>query len=121
MTCSFTTAGSGESDLVSERSAILFTVVVALAELFAGSRVVGVRGHVGLVGDAAGGLRPHLDLDARVAAFASVPSAQVTVPLDSEQVPCVGVADSKVTPAGRASVTLVPVALEGPALSTDRV
>ena len=51
-----------------------------------------------------------------LAASASVPSAQVTVPLDSEQVPCEGVAESNVTPAGSVSVTVTPVALEGPAL-----
>ena len=55
-----------------------------------------------------------------IAPLASVPSAQVTVPLDSEQVPCDGVADSKVTPAGRSSVKLTPVALDGPEFSTDR-
>ena len=48
--------------------------------------------------------------------FAIVPSAQVTVPLDCEQLPCEGVAESNVTPAGRLSVTCTLAALEGPAL-----
>ena len=43
-----------------------------------------------------------------------VPSAQVTVPLDWEQLPCDGVAESNVTPAGRLSVTCTPVASAGP-------
>ena len=46
----------------------------------------------------------------------SVPSGQVTVPLDSEQLPCEGVAESKVTLPGRVSVTWTFVAVEGPAL-----
>ena len=40
------------------------------------------------------------------------------MPLDSEQVPCEGVAESNVTPAGSVSVTDTPVALDGPALAT---
>jgi hypothetical protein len=39
---------------------------------------------------------------------------QVTVPLVCEQVPCDGVADWYVTPEGSVSVTVTPVALEGP-------
>jgi len=48
--------------------------------------------------------------------FAIVPSAHVTVPLSCEQVPCVGMAESKVTPPGSASVKLTPVASCGPEL-----
>ena len=38
------------------------------------------------------------------------------MPADCEQVPCVGVAESNVTPAGSVSVTVTPVAPEGPEL-----
>ena len=40
-----------------------------------------------------------------LAPFAMVPSGQVTVPADCEQVPCEGVAESKVTPAGSVSLS----------------
>src|SRR6185503_1683827 len=53
--------------------------------------------------------------------FVIVPSAQVTVPLDSEQVPCEGVAESKLTPAGNVSVAETPAALEGPELPMSSV
>ena len=51
-----------------------------------------------------------------VPSSASVPSAQVTVPADCEQLPWEGVADSNVTPLGSVSVTVAPVASCGPAL-----
>ena len=54
-------------------------------------------------------------------AFARVPSEQVTVPPDCEQVPWDGVAELNVTPAGKVSVRVMPVALEGPALLTPTV
>ena len=55
------------------------------------------------------------------APLATVPSWHVTVPLACEQVPCEGVAESKVIPAGSVSVTTVPVAARGPALPTVSV
>ena len=42
----------------------------------------------------------------------------MTVPPDSEHVPCDGVAESNVTPAGSVSMTDTPVAPDGPALAT---
>ena len=45
----------------------------------------------------------------------------MTVPDACEQLPCDGVADSYVTPLGSVSVTVTPVALEGPALLTPSV
>ena len=45
----------------------------------------------------------------------------MTVPLDCEQVPCEGVAELNVTPAGSVSVTVTAVAFDGPALATPRV
>jgi hypothetical protein len=52
---------------------------------------------------------------------AIVPSEHVTVPLACEQLPCDGVADWYVTPAGSVSVTCTPVALEGPPLAAVSV
>ena len=52
---------------------------------------------------------------------ASVSSAHVTVPLDSVQVPCEGVAESKVTPPGSVSVKLTAVAVAGPEFWTVSV
>ena len=66
--------------------------------------------------DAAGGRDVTLISTLALAPFATVPSEHVTVPLACEQVPCDGVADLYVTPLGSVSVTVTPVALEGPAL-----
>src|SRR5437660_9399020 len=49
--------------------------------------------------------------------LASVPTWQVTVPDDSPQVPWDGVAETKLTPAGRVSVTVTPPAFAGPLLA----
>ncbi len=49
-----------------------------------------------------------------------IPMGQVTVAVPVH-VPCVGVAETKVTPAGKVSVTLTPVAWEGPLLATPIV
>jgi len=46
------------------------------------------------------------------------PRLQVTVPALWVQVPWVGVADTKITPAGNVSVRVTPVAALGPALLT---
>ena len=74
--------------------------------LFAGVRVAGGRGDARLVRDRAGGLRRDLDRGRwRWRRWRCVPSAQVTVPADCEQVPCEGVAELNVTPAGSVSVT----------------
>ena len=113
--------GSGESVFVSERSAAGSTVVPALAEL---SALLGsATSEVTLASFV---IEPSLcgrTLMSTVAPWplVIVPSGHVTVPLDSEQVPCEGVAESKVTPAGRVSETCTPVALEGPWLLTVSV
>ena len=52
---------------------------------------------------------------------ASVPTAQTTVPEALVQVPWVELADTNVTPAGRVSVTVAPVAVPGPLLLAVRV
>ena len=104
-----------------DRSAAGFTVVEALAELLAGTRsTVSAETLAWLViepSDCGVTLIETLALPA----FAIVPSAQVTVPLACEQVPWEGVAELKVTPAGSVSVTLTPLALDGPALATLRL
>src|SRR5438105_4694118 len=53
-----------------------------------------------------------------LAPLASEPTAQVTVP---EALVQPGLADTKVTPAGRVSVTVAPVLASGPLLVTFRV
>jgi len=56
-----------------------------------------------------------------VAAFANVPRLQVAVPLNSEQVPWLGVAETKVTLGGSTSVTVTPEAASGPLFVTVTV
>jgi hypothetical protein len=51
----------------------------------------------------------------------SEPSVQETVPAENEQLPWLAVAETKVTPLGRVSVTVTFVAVDGPALVTVRV
>src|SRR5437899_569709 len=53
--------------------------------------------------------------------LATVPNAQLTVPVPREQLPCDGVAESNDTPAGRVSSTCTEAALDGPALSAISV
>ena len=55
------------------------------------------------------------------APFPTVPSWHVTVTPVCEHVPCEGVAESKIIPAGSVSVTTVPVAARGPAFPTVRL
>lgn len=50
-----------------------------------------------------------------LAPLAIVPSGQVTTPADCEHVPCEGVAELNVTPAGSVSDSWTDVALDGPA------
>src|SRR5438128_2756248 len=52
---------------------------------------------------------------------ARLPTEQVTVPDACVQVPWLDVAEAKVTPAGRVSVTPTPVAAEGPLLVATTV
>jgi hypothetical protein len=94
------------------------TVVVALAELFVrtGSRASDVTLAWLVMGPCACG-RTLIDAVA-LPPLLIVPSAQVTVPDDSVQVPCEAVAESNVTPLGSVSVSVTPVAPEGPALLT---
>jgi hypothetical protein len=110
--------GSGAADFVSARSAAASTVVSSLAELFAGARSVMSELTVAwLVIRPPSGERTPMSTPAP-APSATVPRSHVTVPPSSVQLPWVGFAASNVTPAGRVSVTVTPVASCGPVLST---
>ena len=104
-----------------DRSAAGLTVVSALAELLAvlGSGVSedALAWFVSWPGDCG------LTFTSTVAFWPSVtvPSAHVTTPSDSRQVPCEGVAESKVTFAGRVSLTWTPLASDGPEFWTVSV
>ena len=50
-----------------------------------------------------------------------LPMSHETVPADSEQAPTVEVTDTKVTPAGKTSVSTTPVEVAGPLLATNNV
>jgi hypothetical protein len=106
--------GSGESDLVSERLAAGSTVVTALAELFAedGSLTPDEALAVFVIEPVDWGVT--LIWTLALAPFAIVPSGQLTVPAACVQLPCEGVAELNVTPAGRVSLSDTPVAVEGP-------
>ena len=101
-----------------DRSAAGFTVVEAPAELLPGTRSAASDVTLAwLVRSPAASGVTEISTPAPCP-LAIVPSAHVTVPLDSAHVPWDGVADPNVTPAGSVSVTVTPVALDGPALAT---
>ena len=106
---------------MSARSAAKVTVVSAPAELLAafGSKVSAARLAVFVIEPSLWG-RTAISTVA-LAPLAIVARSQVTVPLDCEQLPCEGVADSNVTPAGRLSVSSTPVAADGPEFSAVSV
>ena len=56
-----------------------------------------------------------------LAPLATVPRLQVTVPDASEQVPWLGVAETKTAPAGSTSVSVTSVAASGPPLAAVAV
>ena len=101
---------------MSDRLAAAFTVVEALAEslLETGSSASDVR--LASLVIVPGVKRRILISTPAVPWSAIVPSAQVTVPAASEQLPWVGVADTNVTPAGSVSVSVTPAASAGPEL-----
>lgn len=107
--------------MVRLRSATGSTVVVALEALLtrAGSAVVADTLAWFVIDVPEEGVT--MMLTVALAPFATAPRLQVTVPLDCEQVPCDGVAESYVTPLGSVSVTVTPVAPEGPAFWTSSV
>ncbi len=116
-----TLTGSGESVFVSDRSAGAITVVVTKATL-----------SPSLGSIAADETEAEFEISPALCTWtticteaeeegARVPRSHVTAPEDSLQVPCVGVADWYVTPAGSASKSVTEVAAEGPALATSRL
>jgi len=113
------TTGSGLSVLVTDRSAEAVTVVLAVALLFAllGSASLAVTLAVLVIVPPDVGAVTTI-VTVALPALAIVPRLHVTVPALWVQVPWVGVADTKPTPAGKVSVKLTPVATLGPALLT---
>ncbi len=115
--------GLGEAVLVTARSATGMTVTVAVEALLVvlGSNSLEATLAVLERGpDPVGVTTMITDTVPAVPIPAIVPSEQVTavVPL---HVPCVGVAETKVAAAGRVSVSVTPVAAEGPLLVTVKV
>src|SRR5437016_536795 len=105
--------------LVTPRSAEAITEVVADAVLLAGFGSASLPLTVAvlvMLPPAAGAVA--LIVTEAVAPLASEPTAQVTVP---EALVQPGLAETKVTPAGRVSVTVEPVLASGPLLATFRV
>ena len=105
VSCCPSSSGSGESVLVSDRSAAWSTVVSALALLSKGSGSTTRERTLAwfVIEPALCGLTSIVTV--ALASSARLPSAQSTMPASSEHVPCEGVADSKVTPAGSVSVS----------------
>jgi len=98
-----------------------FTVVVALAELFAG--VGSVTALVTLTDAFTVPLAVVVTITVAVtvATLAIVPMVQVIVPAASVHVPCVAVPETNVTFAGTGTVAVTPVAGDGPAFVTVTV
>ena len=107
--------------MVSDRLADGFTVVAALAVLFAefGSLTLDEALAELVIDPVDCGVTVIWTL--ALAPLASVPSGHVTVPADCEQLPCEGVAELNVTPAGSVSLMDTEVALDGPAFWTPTV
>ena len=116
-----TPTGSGKSDLMTERSAdagttVVCTVEVLLAGIGSDSAEATDAVLVKVVG--APGVLTAISTFA-FADLAILPRLQVTVPEACVHVPCVGIAERKVTPAGSVSVSVTPVAVDGPKLWTS--
>ena len=115
--------GSGESLWVTDRSATAWMVV--LSEVVS----LAVSGSLSLPVTLAVLLRFPLLVDptaTRIVTVALVlaarlPTAQLMIPPDWLQVPWLGAAERKLTPAGRVSLKATPVAGAGPLLVTVRV
>src|ERR687888_132839 len=109
--------GSGESDLVTDRSAEVLTFVVSVAELLPG--VGSETFEVTLTVLVMSAVREESTLTTKVTCAeppeAIVPRDQVTVPAVFVPPP---VAETKLVPAGIGSDRLTPVASDGPALFT---
>lgn len=117
-----TTTGSGESVLVTARSAAACTVVGAEAALFAAFGSVSVAVTVAVLVIVPTAAAPDVTTMVMVAlaVLLMMPRLQVTVVVPLHE-PCEGVVVPKLTPGGNASVTTTFVALLGPLFVTVRV
>jgi hypothetical protein len=104
----------GEADLASDRSALGTTVVIALAVLFdvTGSFSAAVTPAVLVSAPTDVGVTTSVMVT--LAPTSRLPMLQVSDPPDSEQLPIEDTAETKVTVAGSASLTVASVAGEGP-------
>lgn len=98
-------------------------VVVAVDELLVGSESVSVPVTVAVLDKVPEKLPATVATTVIVAVppLAKLPSEPVIVPLALVAVPWLGVAETKVRLAGKTSVTVTPVASDGPALVTVMV
>ena len=110
--------GSGESVLLSDKSADAPTVVVALARLFAlfGSLVEDATPAVLVIVLLAPNPTETVAVSVALAPAFTVPRLQGK----EAQPPCEEVSETKVTPLGKVSVTFTLVAFEGPKFATVR-
>ena len=117
-----TITGSGESVLVRARSAVvpLLTVVTAVEVLLAVLESDSVADTVAVLLKLPAAVGVTTRVTVALALLLIVPRGQLTV-LVPLQLPWPGVAETKLTPAGKVSVKLTPVAVEGPLLVMVRV
>jgi hypothetical protein len=110
------------ADCVIERSADVLTEVVAVAELLLDdeSTVLVLTAAVFDTVPVADGDTVVTIVIVAVPPLATKPNAHVTVVVP-EQLPCDGVAETRLTEAGSASLTLTLAAIDGPALPTVSV
>src|SRR6185369_14100408 len=108
--------GSGESGLVSDRAAAGSTVVHSVAALLTKTGSAVAADTVAWLVIMPPELGAPVITTVASAPPAIAPTAHVTVPLECEQLPWDGVAESKLTPAVRVSVSSTPVASSGPPL-----
>ena len=115
-----TVTGSGEVLWVTERSASLSTVVFTVLALLAGSGSLSLLVTLTVLLIVVLLVEPGLMTIVTVALVlaAKLFISQFRNPPDLLQVPWLGRAERKLTPAGRVSVKIIPVAWEGPLLVT---
>ena len=111
-------AGSGASASVTARFAEGFTTVLAVALLFAAAGSVTVVLTLAVLLSVPAAVGVITTVRTVVAPLARVPRLQVTVPAACVQG---AVAETKVTPAGKVSVSTVLAAGDGPAFATVMV
>jgi hypothetical protein len=110
--------GSAESAFTSDKSAAGLTMVSSTSTLFSGFKSASKLVTVDVFATAPGRMGVTTMVTVAVAPFASAPSVQVTVPSSWLQLPCVGVAEPNVTPAGSTSISVAAAAASGPPFPT---